>query len=194
MLPAQAAASATALREKRATEEGGGPECDEALRETSSLFLDRAWLVHMGRKRGVGGWGGEKEGGRGVKGGVFLFPWGVRRRRLKNKKKKKVTLFPLARSLALSSPRSQLSKHPPSLPAFRALFLPFSTPQAWGKVSPERTATEARERPKGDLRRSTEGWLPSFRKRRRAKTVFFSSFFVPSTRKRRRLTLPRRGL
>jgi len=191
MLPAQAAASATALREKRATEEGGGPECDEALRETSSLFLDRAWLVHMGRKRGVGG---REGGGKGGEGGRFFVSMGVRRRRLKKKKKKKVSLFPLARSLALSSPRSQLSKHPPSLPAFRALFLPFSTPQAWGKVSPERTATEARERPKGDLRRSTEGWLPSFRKRRRAKTVFFSSFFVPSTRKRRRLTLPRRGL
>lgn len=64
MLPAQAAASATALREKRATEEGGGPECDEALREASSLFLDRAWLVHMGRKRGVGG-GGERRRGEG---------------------------------------------------------------------------------------------------------------------------------
>ena len=48
MLPAQAAASATALREKRGRrdeeeEEEEGPEWDEALREASSLFLDTAW-------------------------------------------------------------------------------------------------------------------------------------------------------
>ena len=43
MLPAQAAASATALREKRGRiweEELGGPRW--TLREASSLFLDRA--------------------------------------------------------------------------------------------------------------------------------------------------------
>ena len=42
MLPAQAAASATALRERRGTEEEEGPECVDILREVSSLFLDRA--------------------------------------------------------------------------------------------------------------------------------------------------------
>ena len=56
MFPAQAAASATALREKRGT--GAGPRWEEeTLREASSLFLDRAWWL-------VDGWreeGREKE-------------------------------------------------------------------------------------------------------------------------------------
>lgn len=61
MLPAQAAASATALREKRGT--GGPPRCEEeeTLREASSLFLDRAY---GGSFWWMDGW--EKEGKREV--------------------------------------------------------------------------------------------------------------------------------
>ena len=69
MFPAQAAASATALREKRGT--GAGPRWEEeTLREASSLFLDRAWWL-------VDGWREEgRERGRSERvrrRGVFFF-------------------------------------------------------------------------------------------------------------------------
>lgn len=61
MLPAHAAASATALREKRGAT-GAGPT---TLREASSLFLDRACCGGGGGFL-VDGWMRKRRDGRGV--------------------------------------------------------------------------------------------------------------------------------